>query len=76
MVSLHENLENDEEFAEDQEKDWRSIVFWANKVGCIKARESGDVLDEGFYNDSIVTTTWSSLLSMFPNRHMLISKCS
>jgi cancer susceptibility candidate protein 1 len=40
MVKVRENNEMDMEFAEDQEKDWKSIVFWNNKVGCVKARDS------------------------------------
>jgi len=43
---MRENLEFDEEFAEDQEKDWKSIVFGPNKCSCIKAKDSAEILDE------------------------------
>lgn len=46
MVRLRENPENDEDFAEDQEKDWRTFVWWKNKVGCIKMRDSYENLNE------------------------------
>ena len=54
MVRIRENLEYDEEFAEDQEKDWKSIVWWPNKCAAIKARESSETLNESFVNGTVV----------------------
>jgi cancer susceptibility candidate protein 1 len=51
---MRENLEYDEEFAEDQEKDWKSVVFGANKCYCIKARDSAETLDEAMLNGTEV----------------------
>ena len=51
---MRENLEYDEEFAEDQEKDWKSVVFGANKCYCIKARDSAETLDESMLNGTEV----------------------
>ncbi len=54
MVRIRENLEYDEEFAEDQEKDWKSICWWPNKCAVIKARESHESLNENFLSDTVV----------------------
>jgi len=57
LVRMRENLEFDEEFAEDQEKDWKSIVFGPNKCSCIKARDSSETLDENMLDG---TEVWFS----------------
>lgn len=43
---MRENLEYDLEFAEDQEKDWKSIFSWRNKCAIYKLKESDEVLKE------------------------------
>ena len=39
-MRLKENMEYDEFFAEDQEKDWSSVVFWFNRCGVIRSKDS------------------------------------
>lgn len=56
LVRIRENLEFDLEFAEDQEKDWKSVVFWDNKCACIKARDSADTLNDNFLDDTEVNS--------------------
>jgi len=51
---MRENLEFDEEFAEDQEKDWKSIVFGTNKCSIIKAKDSAETLNESLLDDTEV----------------------
>lgn len=53
MVRMRENPEFDEDFAEDQEKDWRTLVWWKNKVGCIRMRDSYENLNEGLIEGSL-----------------------
>jgi len=52
LVRMRENLEFDEEFAEDQEKDWKSVVFGPNKCSVIKARDSSETLDESMLDNT------------------------
>jgi len=40
LVRIRENLEYDQDFAEDQEKDWKSVCWWPNKCAVIKSRDS------------------------------------
>ena len=54
LVRMRENFEFDEVFAEDQEKDWKSVVFGPNKCSVIKARDSSETLDESLLNDTEV----------------------
>jgi cancer susceptibility candidate protein 1 len=54
LVRIKENLEFDLEFAEDQEKDWKSVVFWDNKCACIKAKDSAETLNDHFLEDTEV----------------------
>ncbi len=74
LVRMRENLEFDEEFAEDQEKDWKSIVFGPNKCSCIKARDSSETLDENMLDGTEVL----EMIFIYSNeflRHMLILNC-
>ena len=48
LVRLRENLEYDEFFAEDQEKDWFSTVFWHNRCGIYNCRDSKMKCDNTF----------------------------
>lgn len=43
---MRENIEYDEEFAEDQEKDWKCIVSWRNKCAIYQLKESEEKLNE------------------------------
>lgn len=63
MVRLRENPENDEDFAEDQEKDWRTFVWWKNKVGCIKMRDSYENLNETLLDGTLTHARLDILLS-------------
>ena len=63
MVRLRENPENDEDFAEDQEKDWRTFVWWKNKVGCIKMRDSYENLNETLLEGTVTHARLDILLS-------------
>ena len=70
MVRLRENPENDEDFAEDQEKDWRTFVWWKNKVGCIKMRDSYENLNETLIEGTLTHARLDILLrkhSVVPN---------
>ena len=55
LVRIKENLEYDREFDEDQEKDWKSICFWENKVACIRARDSAETLDNRYISGTAVS---------------------
>lgn len=35
IAKLRENLEYDEVFLEDQEKDWKKVQWWPNKCGLV-----------------------------------------
>ena len=54
MVRIRENLEFDEEYAEDQEKDWKSIVWWSNKCACVRIRDSAETPNENFVEETMV----------------------
>lgn len=56
MVRIRENMEYDEEFAEDQEKEWKSIVWWTNKCACVKSRDSWENLNENFVDGTVVSS--------------------
>lgn len=50
MCRLRENPDNFRRFLEDDESDWKSVMWWKNKVSFIKARNcdaeyNGDFLD-------------------------------
>ena len=70
MLRIRENPEYDEEFHEDQEKDWRSIVFWCNKVGLIQAKDSAEQLNEKLVPDTLTHSTLEILL----RKHDLINE--
>ena len=48
LVRIRDNLEYDEFFAEDQEKDWFSTVFWHNRCGIYNCRDSQMKCDTTF----------------------------
>ena len=42
LVKMRYNPECDEEFLEDQEKDWMAVSWWDNKCEVLRTRESQD----------------------------------
>jgi len=42
LARMRYNPECDEEFLEDQEKDWLSVAWWENKCEILRIRESQD----------------------------------
>ena len=40
MVRLRENPDNDRVFLEDDESDWKTVMWWNNKVSYIKSKNS------------------------------------
>ena len=38
VCRLRENPDNDNVFLEDNESDWKSVMWWSNKVSYIKAK--------------------------------------
>lgn len=69
MLRMRENPEYDEEFLEDQEKDWKTLVWWKNKVACIEMRDSFENLNENLKTE---TLTHSRLDILF-SKHDIIS---
>ena len=45
VVRLRENPDNDKFFLEDDESDWKSIMWWNNKVAYINCRNCADKFD-------------------------------
>jgi len=45
VVRLRENPDNDKQFLEDDESDWKSIMWWNNKVSYINCRNCDDKFD-------------------------------
>ena len=60
VCRLRENPDNDETFLEDDESDWKSIMWWSNKVSYIKARNC----DKGFNGEITEGQVTHSLLSL------------
>ena len=60
---MRENPEFDEDFAEDQEKDWKTFVWWKNKVACIKMRDSYDNLNETLLDGTLTHARLNLLLT-------------
>lgn len=69
IVRLRENPEFDEDFAEDQEKDWKTFVWWKNKVGSIKMRDSYENLNENLLEGTLTHARLDLLLT----KHNLIA---
>ena len=42
MLRIRENLEFDKEFLEDDENDWRQVVWWANKCSFVNGCKDTD----------------------------------
>ena len=59
VCRLRENPDNDVEFLEDDESDWKSIMWWSNKVSFIKARncdkEYNGTIAEGQVTHSLLS---------------------
>ena len=45
VVRLRENPDNDKVFLEDDESDWKSIMWWRNKVAYIKCRNCDEIFN-------------------------------
>lgn len=65
LVKIKENMDFDQEFAEDQEKDWKSIVFYPNKAECVKARDSESKCKKELVKDTNSHSTLQMLLSHY-----------
>jgi hypothetical protein len=47
---MRENPDNVREFFEDDESDWKSIMWWKNKVSYIKARNCDETFNADIYS--------------------------
>jgi hypothetical protein len=45
IVRLRENPDNDKVFLEDDESDWKSIMWWPNKVSYIKCKNCDETFN-------------------------------
>lgn len=64
---LRHNPECDEEFHEDQEKDWMTISWWENKCAILRIRESQDTPDMKRIKN---TLTHSNLYLLMKNNEL------
>ncbi|CAK64192.1 unnamed protein product (macronuclear) [Paramecium tetraurelia] len=64
VVKLKENPEFDEEFAENQEKDWKTIKWWNNKCAIIQARDSHQKCNQALLQDTETHCNLEVLLKM------------
>ena len=64
LVRLRDNLEYDEFFAEDQEKDWLSTVFWHNRCGIYNCRDSQMKCDATFREGTDTHATLAYVLKI------------
>jgi len=62
LCRIKENLEYDDSFHENQEKDWKSICWFTNKVAAVKTRESTGV-NEAFLDDTVAHASLELLLT-------------
>ena len=46
MCRLRENPDNDRVFLEDDESDWKSVMWWNNKVSYIKCKNCDDEFNQ------------------------------
>jgi len=60
VVRLRENPDNDRVFLEDDESDWRSIMWWSNKVSYIKCKNCDETFNSEI-EDKMVTHSMLSL---------------
>jgi hypothetical protein len=60
VCRLRENPDNDRVFLEDDESDWRTVMWWNNKVSYIKSKNS----HEHFVGDIEVGQATHSILSL------------
>lgn len=65
MVKMRENMDFDQEFAEDQEKDWKSLIFYPNKVECVKAKDSENKCRRELQNQSSSHSNLQMLLANY-----------
>lgn len=62
LVRMRNNPECDEEFQEDQEKDWLSVSWWENKCEVLRVRESQDEPEKRRVKNTITHTNFYMLL--------------
>ncbi|KAL4485735.1 hypothetical protein ABPG72_010997 [Tetrahymena utriculariae] len=62
LVRIKENLEYDEEFLENQEKDWKTICFQPGKCSIIKSRDSQATCNENLLEETVTHSTLELLL--------------
>lgn len=60
ILRLRENKDKDRMFLEDDESDWRSVMWWANKCSFVKARNCNEKLNPEI-EDGQVTHSMLSL---------------
>ncbi|CAD8074725.1 unnamed protein product [Paramecium primaurelia] len=64
IAKIKENPEFDEEFAENQEKDWKTIKWWNNKCAIIQARDSHSKCNQQLLPDTESHCNLEVLLKM------------
>ena len=62
LVRMRNNPECDEEFLEDQEKDWLSVAWWENKCEVVRVRESQDEPNKKRIKGSLTHTNFYMML--------------
>lgn len=62
LARVHNNLEFDDEFAEDQEKDWMTLGWWTNKIAALNTRDSQPKPDMTFLPETVTHANLQILL--------------
>lgn len=62
LCRIRENLEFDEEFHEDQEKDWKSVCWYPNKVCVLKCRDSQSTCNDQMLDNTVAHGSLDLLL--------------
>lgn len=52
VVRLRENPDNDRVFLEDDESDWKSVMWWPNKVAYIKCKNCDETFNSEFLKET------------------------
>ena len=60
VARLRENPDNDRVFLEDDESDWKSVMWWNNKVSYIKCKNT----DDNFNSDIVDGQATHSILPL------------
>ena len=72
LLRLRENPNYYDYFDEDQEKDWKSLMWFPNKVQAVKSRDSHATCNESMLDD---TFAHANLKVLF-EQHVLTDKAS